>query len=481
MAICALILIIPSQIEYQPRGQNFFSLEKWMSYKRVQIGSLFLLSVVAIGSFASGVPALTGPKTIAPLVEAVTPSVVNISADKPLPDDDDFRSRWRRNTTRTAIGSGVIIDADKGYIVTNEHVIRDAIELRISLNDGTTYKATVVGEDRYSDIALLEIDAEDLTALTLADSDETRVGDFVVAIGNPFRLQHTVTSGIVSALGRQNLDIETVEDFIQTDASINQGNSGGPLINFYGEVIGINTAIIGGSNGSVGIGFAIPSNLVKEAVDQIVEFGSVSRGFLGVGANNRFDPVSYARIHGLDAFKGVRIDTVEEGSPGADAGLQEDDVITSFNGEAITAWDDLINQIRKSKLGDHVPIELFRDGEKLTLHAEIRPLYSEDKFLFAGATLFGDSAWIPRLPSDDDWLGQPSSYGYFRSTVFNVTSVEPDSEADQLGIEVYDQIIKSEVYSNTDGNVVFEVDLLRDERERLTLSLTKDGNETQSE
>ncbi len=457
-----------------------------MSYKRVQIGSLFILSLIAIGSFASGVPALTGPKTIAPLIEAVTPSVVNISADRRIFDDDDVRNQYRRNT-RTAIGSGVIIDADKGYIVTNEHVIRDATELRISLHDGTTYKATVVGEDRYSDIALLEVEAEDLKALTLADSDKTRVGDFVVAIGNPFRLQHTVTSGIVSALGRKNLNIEEVEDFIQTDASINQGNSGGPLINFYGEVIGINTAIIGGSSGSVGIGFAIPSNMVKETIDQIIEFGSVSRGFLGVGGrgpfDDKFDPASYARMYGLDAFNGVRIDSVDEGSPADDAGIQDDDVIISFDGEPIAEWDSLMNQIRRAKLGENVPIELFRDGKKLTLYAEIRPLYSEEKFAFEGATLFADSALIRVRPTDDTWMGQWGSNRYdFRDIiVYNVTDIEPDSEADQMGMEVYDQIIRSDVYSDTDGNQVVEVEVLRDERERIKLSLTKDQFETQTE
>ena len=453
-----------------------------MIYRKIQIGSLFILSLIAIGSFASGVPALTGPKTIAPLIEAVTPSVVNISADRRIFDDDDVRNQYRRNT-RTAIGSGVIIDADKGYIVTNEHVIRDATELRISLHDGTTFKATVVGEDRYSDIALLEVEAEDLKALTLADSDKTRVGDFVVAIGNPFRLQHTVTSGIVSALGRKNLDIEEVEDFIQTDASINQGNSGGPLINFYGEVIGINTAIIGGASGSVGIGFAIPSNLVKETIDQIIEFGSVSRGFLGVSTDHRvpFDPSTYARMYGLDAFNGVRIDSVDEGSPAEDAGLLDDDVIISFDSEPTAEWDALMNQIRRAKLGDNVPIELLRDGKKLTLYAEIRPLYSEEKFSFEGATLFADSAWIPTLPTDDTWMGRWGSNRFFPASVFNVTNVEPDSEADQMGVEVYDQIIRSDVYSDTEGNQVVEVEVLRDERERIKLSLTKDPIESRTE
>ncbi|MYC25872.1 MAG: PDZ domain-containing protein [Gammaproteobacteria bacterium] len=450
-----------------------------MNYSRVQFGSLFVLSLIAIGSFASGVPALTGPKTIAPLIEAVTPSVVNISATKPSSDDEIVRNRYRSGE-RTAIGSGVIIDADKGYIVTNEHVIRDATELRVSLNDGTTFNATIVGEDRYSDVALLAIEAENLKALTLADSDKTRVGDFVVAIGNPFRLQHSVTSGIVSALGRKNLDIEEVEDFIQTDASINQGNSGGPLINFYGEVIGINTAIIGGASGSVGIGFAIPSNLVKESIEQLIEFGSVSRGYLGVEMED-FDAATYARMYGLDDFDGVRINSVDIGSAAEESGIQDYDVIVSFDGEPIKATYELANRIRRAKLGASVPIELFREGKKLTVYTEIRPLYSEQKFSFSGATLFGDSTWIPRVPTDDVPFWRNGSSRYYHGAVHNVTRVEPDSEAEKLGIKVYDQIIKSEVYSDIEGNQIIAVDVLRDEQERLRLTLRKDNSESQTD
>lgn len=440
-----------------------------MRFRTVQFGALLALSWVAVVSFASGVPALTGPKTIAPLIEAVTPSVVNISATKPVAEQEGLWGWRNQQRTRVAIGSGVIIDADNGYIVTNEHVIRDAVGIRISLDDGRSFNATIVGEDRYSDVALLEIQGDDLKALTLADSDETRVGDFVVAIGNPFRLQHTVTSGIVSALGRKNLDIEAIEDFIQTDASINQGNSGGPLINFHGEVIGINTAIIGDSNGSVGIGFAIPSNLVKETISQIIEFGSVSRGYLGVQME-RFtesDAENYARIYDLDSFRGVKISMVTEGSAADEAGIEGEDVIVSFDGKGVSGWEELIDLIRRAKLGDNVPIELLREGKKLTVHAEIRPLYSEETFPFEGATLFADTAIVPRLPSDSN------PYRYTRTTVLNVTDVEPDSEADKLGIEVYDQIIGSEEYVDNAGDKIIAVDLLRDESERMTLTLRK--------
>ena len=453
-----------------------------MRHRQFQVGSFLLLSLVAIVSLASGVPALTGPKTIAPLIEAVQPSVVNISATKRT--DPDLFSRWRAQRNRVAIGSGVIIDADNGYIVTNEHVIRDSTDVRISLDDGRTVNATVVGEDRYSDVAVLEIQADNLKALTLADSDKTRVGDFVVAIGNPFKLQHTVTSGIVSALGRKNLDIEAIEDFIQTDAAINQGNSGGPLINFSGEVIGINTAIIGGSSGSIGIGFAIPSNLVNEVVSQIIEFGTVSRGYLGISMQpiDTVNAALYARMYDVEVVNGLKINAVFEGLAADKAGIKKDDLLVSFDGKEIKTNTDLIDLMRRAKIGDEVPIELFREGKKMTVHAEIRPLFSEETFAFTGATLFSDMAVIPVLPSDVENNPRYRTSGIDVRAVWNVTDVKPDSEADRLGLEVYDQIIDSKVYKDEQGNRIVAVDLLRDDSDRMTLTLRlEEGPDTQTE
>ena len=304
------------------------------------------------------------------------------------------------------------------------------------------------------------------------------------AIGNPFKLQHTVTSGIVSALGRKNLDIEAIEDFIQTDAAINQGNSGGPLINFSGEVIGINTAIIGGSSGSIGIGFAIPSNLVNEVVAQIIEFGTVSRGYLGISME-QIDAATaalYARMYDVEVVNGVKISHVWEGLAADKAGIDEDDLLVSFNGKEIKTSNDLIDLIRRAKIGDQVPIELFREGEKLTVHAEIRPLYSEETFPFAGATLFADMAVIRVRPADAERSQRYRGPQYMRTSVWNVTNVEPDSEAEKLGLEVYDQIIGSNIYNDDQGSQFVAVDLLRDSTDRMTLTLRlEEGLDTQTE
>ncbi|MBD3670046.1 MAG: trypsin-like peptidase domain-containing protein, partial [Gammaproteobacteria bacterium] len=236
--------------------------------------------------------------TLAPMLEQATPSVVNINTrskvrvqNNPLLDDPFFRHFFNvpeqpRERSAQSLGSGVIIDADKGYIVTNNHVIDKADEIQVTLRDGRTYDAELVGTDPETDVAVIRIEADNLNAVPMADSDTLRVGDFVVAIGNPFGLGQTVTSGIVSALGRSGLGIEGYEDFIQTDASINPGNSGGALVNLKGELIGINTAIFSQSGGNIGIGFAIPVNMARDVVDQLVRHGEVRRGILGVQAQD---------------------------------------------------------------------------------------------------------------------------------------------------------------------------------------------------
>ena len=322
----------------------------------------------------SGVPSL------APLLQDVTPAVVNISVqtrsaieDNPLFRDPFFR-RFFELPDQTArpersAGSGVIVDAAKGYVVTNFHVIKDAQQVLVTLKDRRQFQAKLVGTDPGTDIALLKIEAKNLRALRLGDSDLLNVGDFVVAIGNPFGLGQTVTSGIVSALGRSGLDIEGYEDFIQTDASINPGNSGGALVNLKGELIGINTAIIGPSGANVGIGFAVPSAMVKSVLDQIVRFGEVRRGRLG--ANGEDVTYDLASSLGLASTEGAIISTVDPGSPAEKGGVKPRDVVTAINGRAVRNAIDLRNKVGMRPIGETIDLRLIRDGKPLTVKIKI--------------------------------------------------------------------------------------------------------------
>ncbi|MCO7189365.1 MULTISPECIES: DegQ family serine endoprotease [unclassified Pseudoalteromonas] len=317
--------------------------------------------------------------TLAPMLEKVTPGVVSIqvSGAKEVrrrvdPFDFFFGNPAPRSQKRpfSGLGSGVIIDADEGYVVTNNHVIDEADNIIVTLKDGREFKAELVGTDKESDIALLQIEGEDLTAVKLADSDKLRVGDFSVAIGNPFGLSHTVTSGIVSALGRSGLNIEGYEDFIQTDAAINQGNSGGALVNLRGELIGINTAILGASGGNVGIGFAIPSNMMKNLVDQIIEYGQVRRGSLGI--RGRTLDAGLAKAQGFDVKQGAFVQEVVKDSAADEAGIKANDVIVALNGDKIESFEELRGKIATLGEGKKVRIEVYRDGDTRTLNVELK-------------------------------------------------------------------------------------------------------------
>ena len=269
------------------------------------------------------------------------------------------------------LGSGVILDADKGYIVTNSHVINDADEIQITLKDGRQLEAKKIGGDEASDIALLQIDADDLIAVKVADSDRIRVGDFAVAIGSPFGLGQTVTSGIVSALGRSGLNIENYEDFIQTDAAINSGNSGGALINLRGELIGINTAILGPNGGNVGIGFAIPSNMVQNLVNQIIEFGEVRRGVLGVAGRSVNSEI--AKAMELEVNQGAFVEQVTKDSAADDAGIRAGDVITKINGKMIKTFNELRGKIGSIGAGKTIKITVIRkDGKEKTYNVTLK-------------------------------------------------------------------------------------------------------------
>ena len=329
-------------------------------------------------------PAIDGEKlpTLAPLIERVSPAVVNISTrghiearENPLFNDPFFRrffgDRMPQPQERQtqSLGSGVIIDADEGLLVTNNHVIANADEVTVVLNDGREFTAEVIGTDERTDVALLKIDADDLVQVPIANSDKLKVGDFVVAIGNPFGLNHTVTSGIVSGLGRYGLNEENYEDFIQTDASINPGNSGGALINLRGELVGINTAILSRTGGNIGIGFAIPTAMVKTVVGQIQEYGEVKRGILGVQIQDVNQDL--AQAFELDKNEGALVAGVVPGSAAEEAGIKTGDVVLSVNGAKVTSATDLRNRVGLMRVGETIKLEIMRDGKRKAIQATI--------------------------------------------------------------------------------------------------------------
>ena len=315
--------------------------------------------------------------SLAPMLENVTPAVVNIATEgrvrqrqSPLFSDPLFRRFFQipdqpieRKTS--SLGSGVIVDAKRGLVLTNNHVIANAIQITVTLRDGRQVEAEIVGADPETDIAVLKMTAENLTALTTSDSDDLRVGDFVVAIGNPFGLGQTVTSGIISALSRSGLGIEEYEDFIQTDASINPGNSGGALVNLKGQLVGINTAIFSQSGASHGIGFAIPINLALRIMEQILDTGEVKRGFLGVSIQD-ISP-ELAEAFGLTKKSGALINKVLKDSPADKAGLLPGDIVISIDGKKIRNANDVRNRIGLLPVGERIKFKLLREGKEFEL------------------------------------------------------------------------------------------------------------------
>ncbi|MEI2266400.1 serine endoprotease DegP [Erwinia sp. CGal63] len=270
-----------------------------------------------------------------------------------------------------ALGSGVVINAEKGYVVTNNHVVDNATKIQVQLSDGRKYDAKVIGKDPRSDIALIQLnDAKNLTAIKIADSDDLRVGDYTVAIGNPYGLGETVTSGIVSALGRSGLNVENYENFIQTDAAINRGNSGGALVNLNGELIGINTAILAPDGGNIGIGFAIPSNMVKNLTAQMVEYGQVKRGELGIMGTELNSEL--AKAMKVDAQRGAFVSQVLPKSSAAKAGVKAGDVVVSINGKPISSFAALRAQVGSLPVGTKMALGLIRDGKPLTVNVELQ-------------------------------------------------------------------------------------------------------------
>jgi len=377
--------------------------------------------------------------TLAPMLAQVTPAVVNISvltrsADaSPLARDPFFR-RWlnlpgQRERQERAAGSGVIVDAARGLVVTNHHVIKDAEEVVVVLKDRRLFKAQLVGSDPGTDVAVLRIPAAGLNAIRIADSDAVSVGDFVVAIGNPFGIGQTVTSGIVSAVGRGGLTMEGYEEFIQTDASINPGNSGGALVNLRGELVGINSAIIGPTGGNVGIGFAIPVNMVRAVVDQILRFGEVRRGRMGVTTQDLTPEL--AKNLGVTATEGAVVAAVEKGSAADQAGLRPKDVVIAVNDRPIRASSELRNRIGLVPVGEEVEMTVLRGGSQVRVRARIAEL-------FQAIAVSGES--VPQLAGlkvAEIQRGMPA-YGQLEGVV--VTGSESGSPAFKSGLRVGDVI-----------------------------------------
>ena len=324
-----------------------------------------------------------------------------------------------------ALGSGVIINAEKGYVVTNNHVVDNATKIQVQLSDGRRYDGKVIGKDPRSDIALVQlIDAKNLTAIKIADSDNLRVGDYTVAIGNPYGLGETVTSGIVSALGRSGLNVENYENFIQTDAAINRGNSGGALVNLNGELIGINTAILAPDGGNIGIGFAIPSNMVKNLTGQMVEYGQVKRGELGIlGAELNSE---LAKAMKVDAQRGAFVSQVLPNSAAAKAGVKAGDVVVSMNGKPLSSFAALRAEVGSLPIGTKLQLGLLRDGKPVSVTVELQQS-TQDKVQSAtiytgieGADLSNDSG---------------SDKGV------RVDNVKPNSAAARIGLKKGDVIL----------------------------------------
>ena len=409
---------------------------------------LFLAACAATISLLPAFAVLAQPAaqlpSLSPVIRQVAPAVVNIGVRgsvaaprNPFFDDPGFRrffglppdvapqERQREREFQSA-GSGVVVDAAGGYIVTNAHVIENASEITVTLMDDREMKAEIVGSDPRSDVAVLKVVNGHLPAeIQLADSSRVEVGDFVIAIGNPFGLQHSVTSGIVSALGRSGINRENYEDFIQTDAAINPGNSGGALVSLSGELVGINTAILSRSGGNMGIGFAIPSNMVRTIMDQLIQHGQVNRGQLGVSILSL--TAEYRKNLGLgDEVQGALVAQVAEGSAAARAGIQVGDVITSVRGQPVKGAGELRYAIGMLKVGDAVEIGVLREGRPQKLQATLREVAQ-----------LADASTIHRALAGADLADAPEGAG--GGVV--VRGVQQGSPAAQAGLRTDDLIV----------------------------------------
>lgn len=411
-----------------------------LSALALSIGLSLAAPAPVFASLPTQVPGQGALPSLAPMLEKVLPAVVSVQVEGTAPVNqqvpDELKKFFGDDGGNTAneptqqfegLGSGVIIDAIKGYVLTNNHVISDAQKISVQLNDGREFEAKLIGSDDQSDIALLQIQkASHLTQIAIADSDKLRVGDFAVAVGNPFGLGQTVTSGIVSALGRSGLNLEGLENFIQTDAAINRGNSGGALLNLNGELIGINTAILAPGGGSVGIGFAIPSNMAQTLAQQLIQFGEIKRGLLGIRGMEMTADI--AKAFNLDVQRGAFVSEVLPGSGSAKAGIKSGDVITSLNGKPLNSFAELRSRIATTEPGSKVKLGLLRDGKPL----EVEVTLDKSASSTASAQLI-----IPALE------GASLSDGQAKSGTKGVviSGVEKGSPAAQIGLHKDDVII----------------------------------------
>ena len=423
-----------------------------------------------------------GVLTMAPLLERVTPAVVSINTvGKAAPasrygsQEEEmlerfFGGRAPNSQPRNGLGSGVIVDAKKGLILTNNHVIKDAEEINVTLNDKRQLEAELIGADPKSDLALIKIDASGLNDLRLAPTGQARVGDYVIAVGNPFGLSSTVTSGIISALGRDARSGDNYSDYIQTDASINPGNSGGALVNSKGELIGINTAIVSRSGGNNGIGFAVPVRIIKNVMGQLESTGEVRRGRIGVVIQNITPELRQAMK--LKSLDGALISDVNEDTPADKAGLKAGDVVIAFNGEDVLDSNDLRNAVGLVQPGTRADITFLRDGSRRTTRIEIAEIEDEDEDVPIEITSDDmpsmesfDGATISNIPSDMELRG--GSDGVL------VASVERGSKAARAGLQ------KDDVIRAINGNDVSDLDdfedVITDGDGPFALSVERDG------
>ncbi|MDI6889905.1 MAG: DegQ family serine endoprotease [Thermodesulfovibrionales bacterium] len=442
--------------------------------KKILIGIAILLSGFLLGGLAFYVLSKTTgqqgylPYTVTPnvprqimetsrafseIVSTVSPAVVNISTTKVFKRDtepffedpffDFFRPfhdfRMPKKWKEQSLGSGVVVSPD-GYIITNNHVVEKSDEIRVTLFDKRTFRGRIVGADPKTDVAIVRIDATNLLTIPWGDSEKLQVGEFVLAIGNPYGLSHTVTMGIISAVGRANVGIVDYEDFIQTDAAINPGNSGGPLVNIKGELIGVNTAIFSKTGGYQGIGFAVPSNMARLVMNQLIQKGKVMRGWLGVTIQELTPELS--QKFGLEKSKGVLISDVAKGSPAEKAGIMRGDIILEFNGKEVKDVSSLRNMVAQSKAGAEVSMKILRSGKEHTVRLVIVELPREVAEV------------VPNQIPDDSEVGALTGLTVIdltkeiaRQLGFTkdekgvvVVRVEPASPADEAGIKKGDII-----------------------------------------
>ncbi|WP_086870038.1 serine endoprotease DegQ [Kosakonia pseudosacchari] len=416
--------------------------------KQTQLLSAFALSVglilsapfQTVAAMPSQVPGQGALPSLAPVLEKVLPAVVSVQVEgtavqgQKVPEElkkyfgEEMPDQPQQQPQPfEGLGSGVIIDAAKGYVLTNNHVINQAQKINVQLNDGREFEAKLIGGDDQSDIALLQLqNASNLTQISIADSDQLRVGDFVIAVGNPFGLGQTATSGIVSALGRSGLNLEGLENFIQTDASINRGNSGGALLNLNGELIGINTAILAPGGGSVGIGFAIPSNMAQTLSRQLIQFGEIKRGLLGIKGTEMSADI--AKAFNLNVQRGAFVSEVLPNSGSAKAGIKSGDVIVSLNGKPLSSFAELRSRIATTEPGAKVKLGILRDGKPLDVEVTLDKSTSSS----ASAELISPSL-----------QGAELSDGQLKDGTKGITvgNVEKGSAAAQAGLHKDDVII----------------------------------------